>query len=102
MDLFVQIKILIISFVYGIIISYILKLQYKYFFESKLWYKSLLTVFFVFDIVLIYFYILKAINNGMFHIYFLISIISGYILGKKLLVWHIFCKEKKVHIDFID
>ena len=84
MELSVQIKILIISFVYGILLSYILKFQYKYFFESKLWYKVLLTIFFVFDIVLLYFYILRAINNGIFHLYFIFLIILGFVFGKKL------------------
>ena len=86
MDLSIQIKVLIVSFVYGMIISYILKWQYKYFFESKLWYRTLLTFFFIFDIFLLYFYILKAINSGIFHIYFLFSIIIGYVFGKRLLV----------------
>lgn len=90
MKLFTQIQILVVSFVYGMVISYVLRTQYKYFFESKLWYKFLLTSFFVFDIVLIYFYILRLINDGMFHIYFLFSILSGYIFGKKLLTWHVF------------
>lgn len=84
MDLFVQIKVLIVSFIYGMIISYILRAQYKYFFESRLWYKALLTTFFVFDIILIYFYILRFVNNGIFHIYFLFSILIGYIFGRNL------------------
>ncbi len=85
MTLSLQIKVLIISFIYGIIISYILKLQYKYFFESKLWYKVMLTAFFILDIVILYFLILKNINDGIFHIYFLILLIIGFIFGNKLM-----------------
>lgn len=85
MELSIQLKILIVSFLYGIIISYILKSEYKYFFESKLWYKILLTGLFMFDNVLVYFLILKFINNGIFHIYFLFLIIAGFIFGNYLI-----------------
>ena len=85
MALSLQIKALIVSFIYGILVSYVLTLQYKYFFESKLWYKILLTSFFVFDMVLLYFLVLKLINNGIFHIYFFFLLIIGFVFGKKLL-----------------
>ena len=52
----------------------ILKLQiYKFSFA--------IDMLFIIDNVLVYFIILRYINNGIFHIYFSIMIILGFILG---------------------
>lgn len=84
MDLVVQLQVLTVSFAYGILFSYLLKMQYKFLFESKLFYKILITLLFIFDNCLLYFLILKTINNGIFHIYFLFSFILGYLFGNYL------------------
>ena len=85
MRLIIQIQALVVSFVYGIVLSYIIRCQYKYMFNSILWYRIIFNIFFVFDIVLIYFYLLRIINDGAFHIYFLFLIVIGYILGNSLI-----------------
>lgn len=85
MELSIQLQALTVSFVYGILFSYLIKIQYRYLFESKLYYKILITTLFVFDNCLLYFLILRMINNAMFHIYFLLLIILGYLFGVKLL-----------------
>lgn len=85
MNLSIQIKTLVISFCFGIIISYILKIHYKYFFESNIIYKIILSIIFTFDIILTYFIILRNICSGIFHIYFLFMIIIGYFFGYKLI-----------------
>ena len=85
MDLSIQLKVLIVSFTYGIMLAYIIRGQYKYFFNAKLWYKLILNSLFVFDIVVLYFLVLKTINHGIFHIYFLFLIILGFLLGNKLM-----------------
>ena len=85
MELSIQLQALTVSFVYGILISYLIKIQYRYLFESKLYYKILITTLFIFDNCLLYFLILRMINNAMFHIYFLLLIILGYLFGVKLL-----------------
>ena len=85
MELSIQLQALTVSFVYGILFSYLIKIQYQYLFESKLYYKILITTLFVFDNCLLYFLILRMINNAMFHIYFLLLIILGYLFGVKLL-----------------
>lgn len=84
MELSIQLQVLIVSFVYGILFSYLLKFQYKFLFDSKLFYKILITLLFVFDNCLLYFLILRTINNGIFHIYFLFSLIIGYLFGNYL------------------
>mgnify|MGYP000088622769 FL=1 len=85
MELSIQLQALTVSFVYGILFSYLIKIQYRYLFESKLYYKILITTLFIFDNCLLYFLILRMINNAMFHIYFLLLIILGYLFGVKLL-----------------
>ena len=85
MELGVQLQALIVSFVYGVLFSYLLKIQYKFLFEGKLLYKILITVLFVFDNCLLYFLILKTINHAIFHIYFLFLLILGYLFGNYLI-----------------
>ena len=85
MDLLVQFQVLIVSFVYGIMLSYIVKLQYKYMFIGKLWYKIIFNIVFMIDIVLLYFLMLRLIDDGIFHIYFLFLIVLGYVLGNSLI-----------------
>lgn len=84
MELSVQLQVLTVSFVYGILFSYLIKIQYKFLFDSKRFYKILITLLFIFDNCLLYFLILRAINNGIFHIYFLFSLIIGYLFGNFL------------------
>lgn len=84
MDLIVQLQVIIVSFIYGILLSYLIKLQYKYLFESKLVYKILITILFVFDNCLLYFLLLRLINNGIFHIYFSFVLVLGFIFGNYL------------------
>ena len=85
MVLNLQIKALIVSFAYGILISYLIKLQYKYLFPRKYILSIVVDFLFILDLFLAYFIILKNINNASFHIYFLFIIIGGYILGYKLI-----------------
>ena len=84
MELSIQLQVLTVSFAYGIFFSYLLKIQYKFLFESKLFYKILLTVLFVFDNCLLYFLFLKLINHGIFHPYFLFLLVIGYLFGNYL------------------
>lgn len=105
MDLSIQLQVLTVSFVYGILFSYLLKIQYKFLFETKFFYKLLITVLFIFDNCLLYFIILKMINHGMFHLYFLFSLIIGFLFGNYLIKlkkknWHFLCKKTKDVILF--
>ena len=85
MALLLQLKVFTISFVYGIILAYLIKLQYRYIFDKNKIRRIIVDSLFVFDNVLVYFLILKYINNGIFHIYFLFLIILGFILGYYLI-----------------
>ena len=85
MRLGIQIKTLIVSFMYGIFISYMIKINYKYLFAKKKILKIIVSTLFILDVFLGYFLILKITNNGIFHLYFLIVGLIGYVLGYNLI-----------------
>lgn len=85
MDLIIQIQSLLVSLVFGICFSYLVRMQYKYLFESKLYIKISLTFLLVLDCFLLYFLVLRIINDGIFNYYFGIMLVIGYILGYKLI-----------------
>ncbi len=87
MSLNLQIISLVYSFIYGIIFYFLVLINKKYLYDNK--YAFLIDILFIIDNVLLYFIILRYINNGVFHIYFLVMLILGYIL-----VYYI---DKKCH-----
>lgn len=84
MILTVQIQSLLLSFVYGFIYAFLFNLNYKYLFCKKMINKILLNLFFNLDIFLFYFFLLKKINHGIVHVYFLICLVLGFALGNQL------------------
>lgn len=84
MELSLQLQLLTVSFAYGILISYLIRIQRYYLFDTKSFYKILVTTLFVFDVMLLYFLIIRTIDNGIFHIYFLFLLIIGFIFGNYL------------------
>jgi len=80
----IQIKSIIFSFIYGIFFSFLLNLNYKFIYYSKGILKILINIFFVVDNVLLYFIILKFLNNGIIHFYFLLSLFLGFISVNKV------------------
>ena len=85
MDLGIQIQSLLVSFIFGLCFSYLVRIQYKYLFKSKIYIKISLTFLLVLDFFLLYFLVLRTINNGIFNYYFGIMLIVGYIFGYKLI-----------------
>ena len=80
----IQIKSLIFSFLYGVFFSILLNVNYKFVFESKGIKKILINIFFIIDNVLLYFIILRFINNGIIHFYFVLALFMGYICVNKV------------------
>ena len=87
MSLIIQLKIIVISIVFGILFSYLTKIQYKLLFNSNIIIKSIISFLFVFNMTLLYFLLLKYLNEGIFHINFFLIIILGYIIGNKLIYY---------------
>lgn len=80
----IQIKSIIFSFIYGAFFSFLLNLNYKFIYYSKGILKVLINIFFILDNVLLYFIILRFINNGIVHFYFLLSLFFGYLCVNKV------------------
>ena len=72
------------SFLYGFIFCYLIKLNYKLIKNQKKFYQSLITILFMYNIVLIYIIIIFKLNNGIFHLYFFIMITLGFLSNLKL------------------
>ena len=81
MILRIQIYSLLFSFFYGILVFFLLELNYKLLYTGKMLYKIIISFLFVMFISLLYFYGLLKINNGIIHIYFLIVMFKGYMLS---------------------
>ena len=76
MILKIQIYSLLFSYLYGLIFYFLVRLNKKYLYNNKL--SFVIDILFVIDNVLLYFIILRYINNGIFHIYFSLMIILGF------------------------
>ena len=81
MNLKVQIISSIVSLIYGYIFSCLVNINYKFLFSKVLWFKIIVTIVFIVDCGLLYFIILKSINNGYIHYYLYIMITIGFSLG---------------------
>jgi len=75
----IQLQSLIYSFVYGYFFSIVLNLNYKYLFNSKAIIKVIINILFIIDNVFLYYILLRKINNGIVHYYFIIMIFLGFI-----------------------
>ena len=80
----IQLITLGISLIYGFLFYYLYKINYKIIKGKKRFYQSLITILFMYNIVLIYIIIIFKINNGIFHPYFFIMMILGFYLNVKL------------------
>lgn len=87
MNLKIQVFSLIFSFLYGILFSFLVNINYKYLFNKKKIFQVVFTFIFIIDMALIYFLVLKILNEGIIHSYFLLMIIFGFYitfpLGKR-------------------
>ena len=80
MDLKLQILSILFSFGYGIISSYLYNLNYNFIHNTSILYKLVINILFCVNLGLIYFILIKVINYGVVHIYFVFSFIVGFVL----------------------
>ena len=93
MILKIQILSLIYSFFFGAIFFLLLEVNYRFLYEGKLVYRIIISFLFVIIISLGYFLGLLKINNGIIHIYFLLSLFTGYLVS--FVIYNkINCKKK--------
>lgn len=81
MGLETQIQSMIYSFVYGLFFSFLFNLHYHYLFDSKKWVQCIVSFLFLMDHVFLYFILLRYINHGVVHSYFIILIVLGCLVG---------------------
>lgn len=80
MPIDIQLKSLLFSLFYGVLFSLLLRLNYKYMYNGNIIFNFLINVIFVVDNVLLYFIILKRLNDGVIHSYFFIMILIGFFI----------------------
>ena len=84
----IQIISFVVSFIYGLIFYFVTKINFYLIKDLKLYLKHILTFIYTLDMAIIYIIILYHLNKGYFHIYFIMVVflgfIMGYIIDKKL------------------
>ena len=81
MNLKIQIFSLLYSFSFGILFFILLEVNYRLLYEGKLFYRIIISFFFIIFMTLLYYIGLLKINNGIIHVYFLLSMFTGYLLS---------------------
>ncbi|MBR4230768.1 MAG: hypothetical protein IKR74_01250 [Bacilli bacterium] len=94
-----QITALCFNFIYGFTIYYAVIINYLFIKNEVLIVKLLITSLFLIDFTIIYLMIIYKLNYGMFHIYYLIAFVLGYILSLKIKKSVKLVKTKKLSID---
>ena len=83
-----QVVAIIFSFVFGVLLSCLYNFNYKLLFNKRIIVKIVFNIIFIFDLVLIYFLVMRKINNAVIHPYFYLLIVLGFFvffnLTKKL------------------
>ena len=78
MSLVEQVIALIFSFIYGGVLSVLYNFNYNILFYKNRVVKIIFNIIFIFDLVLIYFLVMRKINNAVIHPYFYLLIILGF------------------------
>lgn len=74
-----QIYSIIYTYIYGVVCSFLVNLFYKLlFFKNKKW-RVIFNLAFALFMSILYFILLKMINNGYIHIYFLFVFVLGFL-----------------------
>ena len=89
MNVFVQLICMIVSYIFGYLIRLFINFSNNIFKINKLWLIIIYKLIYVFIIVISYIIIIYKINIGIFHIYFLLLLLLGYLNSKKII-----CKIK--------
>jgi len=84
MNLKLQIISLVFSFVYGILICFLLEIFDKIIFNNKIYVKLIFSLVFSIVISIIYFIVMLYINNAILHYYFFLMVLFGYLFMRFL------------------
>ena len=86
MTLIIQIQSIALSFIYGIFYSLLFNIFYKFLFQKNKIVNIISNFLFSFFIFGFYFFLLYKVNNGIIHIYFLLSMLVSFLLYNKIFV----------------
>ena len=91
MNSLVQVVSFLVSFVYGIVIYLLSRFNKYILINKKTFFKLIITLVFIIDMVILYIYILYRINHGYFHIY----VVTNVFYKKIKKICKMFVKKKK-------
>ena len=80
MNSYVQLISLLSSFLYGIILYYLNKLNNNIIKKKNLLIKLIISLLYLFNVSLLYVCFLYKLNNGVLHIYNILFMLTGYVL----------------------
>ena len=83
MNLEIQLQSLIFSIIFGMFFALMFNLFYRVLFRGKIVFRLITNFIFVIANALLYFLLLKIINNGIIHLYFIIMLFLGFFIGNK-------------------
>ncbi len=81
MDYKIQLLSFLFSFLFGIFFFLTNYFNKKLIANKKIFFQYVITFLYILNIVLFYILILYKINRGVFHIYFLIMVLLGYLFA---------------------
>ena len=100
MNIIIQLLSILISFIYGMLLKILNTIKKIIVNSENKILESIINIVYVYILVIIYIILLFKVNYGVFHIYFSIFIILGYIVmsktvkfTKKILIKHVFIKK---------
>ena len=79
------------SFLYGFLFGFFIKINYSVLFNVNRLIRIIGTCFFMIDVSLLYFIVLKFINYGVIHVYFLFMFLFGWCLFS--FIWEQYVKK---------
>ena len=84
MNVLIQIVCFLISYVYGVFINIFIRFNNKIIKNNSLLWEIIYRLVSTFLLVVLYVVIFYKINGGIFHLYFILLIIIGYMMGNKI------------------
>ena len=81
MNIELQIQSLVFSLVFGLFFSFVYNLFYKYLYKGVMFIRIIMNFIFIISLASLYFMFLSIINNGIIHLYFIIMLFIGFIMG---------------------
>ena len=85
MKLIQQLLTIIVSIVFGMLFYILIKINKKILFESKIIIKICSNILFILDMVLLYFLVIKYINNGIVTYYSYLLITLGILIAENII-----------------